>query len=498
MTAPEPLRLLLIEDSELDAELEEQELRKGGLIFQSRRVEDRVALEKTLREWQPDLVISDFSLPALSGIDVLGIVRSLSPEVPFIFCSGTIGEERAIEAMKRGATDYVVKDRLGGLYVRVRRALEEAKERSRRKHLEEELRQAQKMDALGRLAGAVAHDFNNLLTAMLSFGELALRKLKQNEPARADVEEIYNAAESAAGLTRQLLSFSRKSPAVLRAVEINAVVSTMAKLLGRLLGGDISIQLKLAPAPLPVMADSGGLEQIILNLCVNGRDAMPKGGTLTIETKAAEGNQVILKVSDTGVGIDPMIVPRIFEPFFTTKEDGKGTGLGLATVYGLAQAFGGNVSVSSEIGRGTVFSVCMRGTNNSEGGSTSTTTVIRPSLPTGHETIIVAEDSPAIRMLISQVLGTQGYKVLEATDGTTALQLASEYKGDVHLLLTDVVMPGLGGFELAARLREKRPALKVLILSGLTDEPGLEGYAALAKPFTPIRLSEAVRRILDD
>lgn len=495
MTA-DPLKLLFVEDSELDAELEEVELRKGGLVFHSRRVEEKIHLERQLKEWQPDLVISDFSMPTLTGIDVLGIVRAHMPEVPFIFCSGTIGEERAIEAMKRGATDYVVKDRLTGLVVRVKRAIEEARERSRRKKLEEELRQAQKMDALGRLAGAVAHDFNNLLTAMLSFGELALRKLKPDDPVRADVEEMYGAAESASGLTRQLLSFSRKSPTVLRAVEINAVVSTMAKLLGRLLGRDIAIQLKLAPSLRPVQADAGGLEQILLNLCVNARDAMPKGGTLTIETLPTP-EHVVLKVTDTGTGIDPQVLPRIFEPFFTTKAEGKGTGLGLATVYGLSQAFGGTVSVSSEVGAGTSFSVSLKEASTPEGGSPATVTIVRPRLSAGSETIIVAEDSLPIRMLITQVLGTQGYKVLEAADGAVAHRLASEYPGDIHLLLTDVVMPGLGGFELAARLRESRPKLKVLLLSGLTDESQLEGYKALAKPFTPIRLSQAVRQVLD-
>ena len=285
---------------------------------------------------------------------------------------------------------------------------------------------------------------------------------------------------------------------MLRAVELNAVVSAMAKLLARLLGGNIDVKLRLDPSLRPVQADVGGLEQILLNLCVNARDAMPKGGTLTIETAAGNGRHVVLNVTDTGSGIDPRVLPRIFEPFFTTKVEGKGTGLGLSTVYGLAQAFGGTVSVTSELGRGTTFSVILKEATAPSGGTPMTTMVLRPKLSVGHETIIVADDSPPIRMLIAQVLSAQGYTVLEAADGASALRIASSHEGDIHLLLTDVVMPGLGGFELAARLRADRPKIKVLVLTGLTGESQLEGYEALAKPFTPIRLSQAVRRILDE
>jgi two-component system, cell cycle sensor histidine kinase and response regulator CckA len=508
-----PLRLLMVEDSADDAELEVRELRKSGLEIEMLRVETREALEPAVRTWKPDFVISDFSLPGMDGLAALDIVKGILPEVPFIFVSGTIGEERAIEAMKHGATDYVVKDRLGGLVIRVRRALDEANERAQRRRLEDELRQAQKMDALGRLAGAVAHDFNNLLTAILSYGELALEKMKPGDPARADVEQIYQAGESAVSLTRQLLSFSRKTPLELRPVDLNAVISMMTPLLSRLLGMGIIIEFKADPTVKAVRADPGGLEQIILNLAVNARDAMPQGGKLTIETSRADPGaapkgfgkppapgSILLRVTDTGTGIDPKTLPRIFEPFFTTKGPDKGTGLGLSTVYGLVQTFGGSIAVASELGRGTTFWVHLPEVGVRE--SEKDATVLRPKLAVGHETILVAEDSPSIRRLVVHVLGAHGYTVLEAADGVAALRVFEEKDGKIDLLLADAVMPGMGGRELIEKLRQKNPALNVILMSGYTDGPedgsaSTCGCSQLAKPFTPIALAAQVRQVLD-
>jgi signal transduction histidine kinase len=497
-----PLKILVVEDSPEDAQLEEHELRRGGLDVVLRRIETLRDLDLDLRTWAPDLVLSDFSLPTCDGLAVLDAVRRVTPDLPFIFVSGTIGEERAIEAMKRGATDYVVKDRLAGLFVRVKRALDEAAERRRRQELETTLRQTQKLDALGRLAGAVAHDFNNLLTAILSYGETALGKLAPDDPARADVAQIYRSGESAVSLTRQLLAFSRKAPIRLVPVDLNAVVRATTPLLERLVGAGLTVAVKTDPAARPVLADVGGLEQILLNLAVNARDAMPEGGTVTLETLAPPPRKgaapgIMLRVSDTGSGIDAEILPRIFEPFFTTKGPDRGTGLGLSTVYGLVQTFNGSIAVASELGKGTTFSIHLP-----EAGAARTESPVevqRPRLQGGHETILVAEDAAPLLSLVTRILAAQGYRVLQAADGSEAAQLFEANEGKVDLLLTDSVMPKVNGRELARKLRERKPGLKVILMSGFSEEDSEEedGFRRLSKPFTPISLAELVRRILD-
>ncbi|HYE98607.1 MAG TPA: response regulator [Planctomycetota bacterium] len=501
-----PLRILFVEDDPLDAELEERQLRQEGFEFVAHRVDRPEDLERELAEFAPDLILSDYSMPRLSGPTVLERVRRQLPDIPFIFVSGTIGEERAIEAMRNGATDYVVKDRMGGLAVRVRRALHEAAEKERRRRLEVELRQSQKLDALGRLAGAIAHDFNNLLTAILSYGELALSRLEPHEPARADVQQMHRAGESAVALTRQLLAFSRKSDLALKAVDLNAVVGAMAKLLSRLVGGAVRIEVRLEPNLPAVRADVGGLEQILLNLALNARDAMPSGGRLLLTTSLAQppgsgksaAPLVLLSAGDEGQGIDAQTLPRIFEPFFTTKPPGRGTGLGLSTVYGLVQAFGGSVAVTSELGRGTTFWVYLPVAEAPPDAPRET--VVTPRLHTGRETLLVAEDDPVVRALVVQVLTTQGYTVLEAPDGAAALAVSERHPGEIHLLLTDAIMPGIDGPALAERLRQRRESIKVVIMSGRSEpeEPYLEsGMVFLRKPFTPLSLSEQVRRCLD-
>jgi NO-binding membrane sensor protein with MHYT domain/nitrogen-specific signal transduction histidine kinase/CheY-like chemotaxis protein len=380
-----------------------------------------------------------------------------------------------------------------------------------RRQLEEQLRQAQKMEAIGQLAGGVAHDFNNLLTIIRGNAELAL------EPGRHDprdaMREVLEAGDRAAALTQQLLAFSRREVVQPRPLDINDVITQIEPMLRRLIGEDVTIVIDPAPAPRLTMADRGHVEQILLNLAVNARDAMPVGGHLRIETGAATvspqdavragmvpGDYVTLTVSDTGVGIDPAIVGRIFEPFFTTKEAGKGTGLGLSTVYGIVRQSGGYVFVHSRPGE-TAFKVYLPEVS----GSVEATPAAPPAAMAqkGSETLLLVEDEAALRRLARQILERKGYRVLEAEHGMHALEVAQQHDGRIDALVTDVVMPKLGGRELADQLRKLRPGIKVLFISGYTDDDTLRrgrldpGTAFVPKPFAPAALAAAVRETLD-
>jgi len=382
-------------------------------------------------------------------------------------------------------------------------------------NLEEQLRQSQKMESVGRLAGGIAHDFNNLLTAINGYAELMLLDLKPQDPFYLTAREILQAGEKAAGLVRQLLAFSRKQLLQPRILELNQLIRDNTRMLRRLIGEDIQLDTLLKPDLEKIKADPGQLEQVILNLCVNARDAMPKGGRLTLETANVElsedyawqrasvisGPYIMLAISDTGCGMDAETLAHIFEPFFTTKEKGKGTGLGLSTVYGIIQQSGGHIWVYSEVGRGTTFKIYLPVAYGEE-----ETAQPRPKLtdsPRGWETVLVVEDEDLVRNLTCLTLRLKGYEVLEATNGGEALLLCEQRKEPIHLLLTDVVMPQLGGRDLARRLKQLRPEMKVLFMSGYTEdaivhhgvlEPGLE---YVQKPFSPEALVRLVRGLLD-
>ena len=380
--------------------------------------------------------------------------------------------------------------------------------------LELQFRQAQKLEAVGRLAGGVAHDFNNLLTVIMSYTDFVLEALPEGDPVRQDVEQIRNAGSSAARLTRQLLAFSRQQVLAPRVLDLNAVLSDSAKLLNRLLGEDIRLVTTLAPDIGTVKADAGQLEQVIMNLAVNARDAMPDGGQLTIETANVEmdeayvrkhavarmGRYVMLAITDTGVGMTEETKTHIFEPFFTTKESGKGTGLGLATVYGIVKQSGGFIWAYSEVGQGTTFKIYLPRADEPADRAT-------PAAPTGSlggtEAILVVDDAPAVRLAVRTVLERHGYSVFEAMNGEAAVELAAKHRGPLDLLITDVVMPGMSGRAVAQRLAAERPGLKVLYMSGYTDdtivrhgvlEPGIR---FIQKPFVPDVLAQRVREVLD-
>jgi two-component system cell cycle sensor histidine kinase/response regulator CckA len=425
-----------------------------------------------------------------------------------------------------------------------------------RKRLEDQLRHSQKMEAVGQLAGGVAHDFNNLLMLIQAHNENLRDRLAESDPARRDALEIENAVTRAASLTNQLLAFSRKQVLRPKVLDLNVVLDEVAKMLDRLIGKDIELRVVDAPSLGRVRADPSQIEQVILNLAVNSRDAMPNGGTLTIETRDVEldendsrnhqgvpaGRYVMLAVSDTGDGMDTETQARIFEPFFTTKAPGKGTGLGLATVYGVVKHSDGWIWVESEPGRGTTFKIYLPRVDESlveESGieesavesrlkeskpkqapprevkvreskiaeplsSSLKTTPPVSSAPKGTETVLVVEDQDGIRDIVRESLRRNGYRVLIAVDGNEALQIASSYPDPIHLLVTDVVMPNIGGRELAQRLTPQRPAMKVLFMSGYSEHSALDieeagaSAAVLQKPFSLDVLARSVRRVLDE
>ena len=380
-----------------------------------------------------------------------------------------------------------------------------------RRLLEDQLRQSQKMEAIGRLAGGIAHDLNNALTAIAGYAELALGEVAADHPARSDVEEIRRAAERAGSVTRQLLAFSRKQLLQPRVFDLNETIRAMSRLLARLLGADVEVQTRLADTPLPVLGDPGQVEQAVINLAVNARDAMPGGGRLVLATAREEvdeafarshppirvGQYIVLRVSDSGHGMASDTQARIFDPFFTTKDVGKGTGLGLSMVYGTVKQIGGFIFVDSEIDRGTTFrlyfppAVSPAGEAQARGGE-------QP----GQETLLIVEDEPAVRHLVASALRHDGYRLLLAGSAEEALELSDAHDGPIDLLLTDAMMPGQTGMELASLLAARRPGIPVIIMSGYTEDtldvPGLKKpVVLLQKPFTPRELRRRLREVLE-
>jgi PAS domain S-box-containing protein len=388
---------------------------------------------------------------------------------------------------------------------------------SERRVLEQQLRQSQKMEAVGRLAGGIAHDFNNLLMVISGYSEFLLERLGNAPDLRAPAQEIASAAERASSLTRQLLAFSRKQMLAPKIVNLNSVVTENLKMLTRMIGEDIDLVMVPEHNLWPVRADAGQIEQVIMNLAVNARDAMPSGGKLTIETSnitldedyaryhatLQPGDYVMVSISDTGAGMDAETQSRIFEPFFTTKGT-KGTGLGLSTVYGIVKQSGGYIWVNSEVGKGATFKIYLPRVASAEEGIPQVAAPVEPRhIEPGTETILLVEDEANLRYLARQYLEKQGYKVIEAADGAVAMQIAVAHEGVIHLLLTDVIMPGMNGRELAQRISEIRPNVKILYMSGYTENVvghngTLDvGVRLLAKPFNLRDLKRIVREVLD-
>ncbi|HXU83017.1 MAG TPA: response regulator [Polyangia bacterium] len=668
------MKALLVEDSPEEAELVLLELRRAGFAVTWERVDTEPALRAAIRRESWDVVISDFAMPLFDGLSAFRIVKAFNQEIPFIFVSGVLGEERAVEAMRNGARDYVLKGNLRRLTAAVSRELDEAEQRrqkreaehalkveerryrsifdsaavalaeldfssirqwlaglhadgidnvrdylagrpeearmvadklrvldanqamvsllgahsreqllgslgrllgplseapwsallqavlegrpfiqteldvrtvggrtvpvmlsmripaaeadfqniivsmldvSEQRHMAERAREAQRLETVGRLAGGVAHDFNNLLAVIGSFASIVRDDLAGHESAQKDLDVILDATRRAASLTNQLLAFSRRQIQELQLVDINRVVDELDKILRRLIGEDVELKVVTAKDLGTVKADPSQIEQVLMNLAVNARDAMPKGGQLTIETRnqtlsrprtgaggepMPAGDYVVIAVTDTGIGMDEATRRRIFEPFFTTKEPGKGTGMGLSTVYGIVKQSSGHIEVTSQPGRGATFAVYLprvsaeteaeprlRGTTRPDGGS---------------ETVLLVEDDDLVRKAARRILEGDGYRVLEAANGAEGLAVAQQFDGAIDLLLTDVVMPRMNGRDLAAALRGVRPGIKVIYVSGyaggvIDAEDAGERRAHLRKPYSPAALLGKVREQLD-
>ena len=639
------IHILILEDLVTDAELIERELRKANISFVSRRVDTKEGFVDALKDFKPQLVLSDYSLPQFSGPEALRLLKQTEMPVPFILVTGSLTEEVAVECMKNGAHDYILKTSLKRLPSAVLNALEKtntlqeklrteaalhrseeqyrliaentsdliciidtqaqyvyvspsykelldyspddllskscyhfihpddhqealgclealpgrkperqelrlrhkdgswrlfetmgnwiydsegraqqgilvSRDLTERKNAEsalrnsgEQLRQAQKLEAVGQLAGGVAHDFNNLLTVITGYSDLMLHRLTKDDVNRSKVEEIRRAANRASSLTRQLLAFSRKQVLQPKVFDLNGLVADISKMLERLIGEDIELVAILGETA-QINADAGQIEQVLMNLAVNARDAMPKGGKLTIETSRVDidercaktqigvqpGSYVLLAVTDTGMGMEAETLKHIFEPFFTTKEQGKGTGLGLSTVYGIVKQSGGNIWLYSEPNEGTVFKIYLPRVSLDVGVAAVAKV---PSIRGGTETVLIVEDDAQIQQLVLEVLAEKGYNVLVSSNGLEALQLLSSLSAPLDLILTDVVMPQMSGRELAERAASIKPDTKVLFMSGYTNDAIVRhgvldsGTWFIQKPFAADALAARVREVLD-
>jgi two-component system cell cycle sensor histidine kinase/response regulator CckA len=511
---PTPLRVLILEDDPADAELLLHELGRAGLQVDATRVDSEATYLEALNH-QFDIILSDYRLPGFDGLKALRHLQQRGLDIPLIIVSGTLGDELAVECIKQGAADFLLKDRLARLGVAIDQALAQRRQRIEHGQLEAQYRQAQKMEAVGRLASGAAHDFNNLLTVIFGYSQLMLSTLPTDEPLREDLEQIQAAAMRAQALTRLLLAFSRRQVLEVEVLDVNALILGLETLLSRLIPANIRLMVKTTQEVGHVKADRGQIEQVLMNLVINAGDAMPQGGNLAIQTAAITlerdlplrtsmmpaGQYVGITVQDTGTGITPEVQAHLFEPFFTTKGPGKGTGLGLSTVYGIVKQSGGYIDVSSEVGRGTIFSIYLP-----ESTETVTPAVRPESAPKslqGSETILMIEDSDLVRSLARRILASQGYRVFEAATGEEAIELARTSKQPIHLFLINVVLPGVSGATLGAELTRLHPEATALYVSGYADETLLAhgilegGRRYLPKPYAPEVLARKVRELLD-
>jgi two-component system, cell cycle sensor histidine kinase and response regulator CckA len=464
--------------------------------------------------WDIAIVWESAAVAADAARNLLSLLEAADRDVPLVIVLPAAEADRAADLMRAGARDCITDDQLWRLAPAVQRELDAAKVRSERRTLEVQLRHAQRMEAVGRLASGIAHDFSNLLTAVTGYSELLIELLDRQDPLRKTAEEIRGAALRASALTSQLRTLSRRQGSRDAVLDVNVLVTDMERMLRRLTGEHIELVVSLAPGESRVTADREQIEQVIMNLVFNARDAMPDGGRLWLTTAhvnvaareskrgegAPPGAYVALEVRDTGHGMDDATQARLFEPFFTTKDPTKGTGLGLSLVQAVVRDIGGVLSVRSQVGEGTTFRILLP-----RAKQPVTSPVVRrglQSLPRGAETVLLVEDEVGVRELVRDLLTRCGYTVLEAGDVNDAIAIFARHQQNIQLLVTDVVMPQMNGRVLAERFIAERPALKVLYMSGYTDEQVLVHDAGampafLQKPFTPDVLARTVRAVLD-
>ena len=508
------LRILHIEDSEDDSELVAHHLEAGGFVCKISRVETRTAMFDALEQEPYDLILSDCKLPNFDGMRALEIAHALAPETPFVFVSGTIGEDIAIETLRNGATDYVLKDRLNRLVPAVKRALGEAEERALCRRLQQRLREAGRLEAISTLSHGIAHDFNNILTIIL--GHASLLPAAQGDPERTKEigRAISDAAKRGSEIVQQLLAFARKSDGRAVPINLDCYLTGQLDALRKKLPGNIELVLE-PDANLPsVMIDGGQLDRILDNLITNSRDAMTGRGRIVLSTRTvnagdlpellqelASEQYVCLTVADTGKVIDPGTRQHVFEPFFTTKERGRGTGLGLPVVYGLMQAHHGYVDVKSEIGTGTTISLYFPVPKVSEPAPASTAPNAGAALG-GNETILVVEDESDVRIYLETILRANKYAVLAAGDIDEALEIFNRHGDEIKLVFSDVGLPKVDGIALSQKLRELKPGLPIVLASGYPTQEFRErinqlgAQAYLPKPYSTEDILATVRQVL--
>ncbi|HWD60827.1 MAG TPA: response regulator [Stellaceae bacterium] len=511
-----PLRVLIVEDSEDDAELLLRNLCRGGFDPVHERVETpgtmRAALE---RPW--DVIISDWAMPHFSAEAALAVLKDTNVDLPFIIVSGTVGEEAAVTAMLAGAHDFMAKGRTPRLIPAIHREMREAAGRAERRIIEHQLRQTQKMEAMGQLTGGIAHDFNNLLGVIVANADLLLDLVNGDAQQAELANEILASGMHGAELTHRLLAFARQQPLSPQIIALNEHLPRIITILGRTLGETISVTTLPAEALWETRVDPSQIEDALLNLAINARDAMPSGGVLTIETantqldehyaelhpEVSSGDYVMLAMTDTGTGMAPEIIERVLEPFFTTKEFGKGTGLGLSMVYGFAKQSGGHLSIYSEVGVGTTIRLYLP---RAYGEAPAEPAAAEPgrALPTSGERILLVDDNAALRRVTLRRLTGLGYRVEEAEDGPAALALL-DAGNRFDLLFTDIGLPGgINGFELATRARQRQSDLNVLFTTGYGNNEAQSGQEAgsmqhlIRKPYRSDELASALRTALAD
>ena len=509
------LRILHLEDDAGDAELVRDVLENGGIACEITRVETRDDFIAALQEPALDLVLADFSLPSFDGVSALHIALEKRPEVPFIFVSAALGEELAIDALKIGASDYVLKDRLSRIVSSVQRALREAAERVERRRLEARLRQAQRLEAMGTLAGGIAHDFNNILGAILGYGERALRDAGKGSPLRHDLDSIMAAGERGRALVERILAFTRSGLGERVAVHVEKVVREALDLLAAKLPEGIRVKADLRAGPAAMLGDPTQVHQILMNLGTNAVQAMGPGGTLSIlldavrfeRTRSATigiveaADYVVLTVTDTGSGIAPEIIERIFEPFFTTKEVGTGTGLGLSLVHGIVTELGGAIDVASTPGTGSVFTVYLPRSGEVEALDENEEELAMPR-GDGQRVLIVDDEEPLVR-LATRTLEELGYAPTGFTSSAAALAAFRADPQRFDALITDERMPGMSGSALIREVRGIRSRMPIVLMSGYVGgaiassarEAGAE--EVLKKPLSARELATSLARVLE-